>query len=235
MPRNPTDSDRVVIIGRTGSGKSVFACHFLSSRNFTSMPWVIIDIKGDNLIQTICNQNRIKELDIKAKPPRKAGLYILRPRPIIDDEVLEAWLMQCWAQENIGLYIDEGYALPKFGKTPGFTLILTQGRSKHIPVVALYQRPVWMTTFATAQADFFAVFEQNIETDLRKTSEFIKPAILANGVKISIYDPLPRYHCLWYDVSEGQTSVLRPAPDRETILKAFRERLNTAQSHRTFV
>ncbi len=234
-PRMPTDENRTIILGRTGAGKTVFACQLLSTRNFDEIPWVIIDFKNDRLIEKIVKQNKVKEIKVSSKPPTKPGLYIMKPRPILDDLELEAWLMKCWAQEEIGLYIDEGYALPNMGKTQAFTLILTQGRSKKIPVIILYQRPVYMNIFAVAQADFFAVFEQNIEADLKKTKEFIEPGYSKTGVKITPYTRLPLYHCLWYDVSRGSTSVLLPAPSEPIILKTFRARLNPRQAQRNFV
>lgn len=228
-PRLPSDEHRTVVIGRTGAGKTVRAVHLLSTRNFNAMPWVIIDYKGDGLIRRIVKECKIKVLKVTDKPPTKPGLYILYPQPLIDDEAMEAWLMNCWKQENIGLYIDEGYALPNMGKTQAFTLILTQGRSKHVPVIILYQRPVYMNIFAVAQADFFAVFEQNIEADLKKTREFIEPAETPTGEKITVYSKLPKYHCLWYDVSNGHTSILRPAPNEADLMATFKQKLNATK------
>lgn len=232
MIEGPTDEQRTIILGRTGSGKTFFACHLFSGQNFHEMPWVIIDYKGDSLINTIVKQNKIKEVKPTEKPPTKPGIYIMHPRPHLDDEALENWLMRVWAQENIGLYIDEGYALPQ---KAAFDMILTQGRSKKIPVIALYQRPVYMSRFAVAQADFFAAFDQNDERDLKTTQAFIKPAVAPDGSEITVYYELDRYYCLWYNVSEGKTSVLRPAPARNAILATFRDRLQPKQNRRTFV
>ena len=54
MLRGPNDTDRTIIVGRTGSGKSQFAVALLSTRNWSedkinptpAIPWFIIDYKG---------------------------------------------------------------------------------------------------------------------------------------------------------------------------------------------
>lgn len=223
MVNGPSDQQRTVILGRTGSGKTFFACYLLSSRNFDEMPWVIIDYKGDSLVERIVKQNKIPSISVQHAPPKKPGLYYMRATPKIDDEAMEAWLWKAWRQEDIGLYVDEGYVLPS---KEAFDVILTQGRSKCIPVIILYQRPVWMSRFAVAQADFFAVFDQNDERDLKTTQSFIKPSKGPNGERIDVYTELPKHYCLWYDVSQGVTNILTPCPPAKEILQAFKERLS---------
>lgn len=236
LVRGPTDQQRTLVLGRTGSGKSQFAISLLSTRNWHEMPWVIIDYKGEDLIADIKKENKglIKTISVHDKPPKKPGLYWMRPVPKVDDEAVEKWLWQVWEQTHVGLFIDEGFALPQ---RDAFDAILTQGRSLHIPVICLYQRPAWMSRFAVAQADFFAVFDQNDERDLKTTKAFVKPAIkednYGNKVVIDVYFELPAYHCLWYDVSRGQSSVLNPAPEREVILQTFKNRLRPKRKFNT--
>lgn len=253
--REPEDTHRTMILGRTGTGKSQFGLHLLSEQNWDHMPWVMIDYKGEDLIADILAQNGwrkvrkgkkvmlvrgmdspIRELEFGDKIPRKAGLYYMNPRPIVDDDAVEAWLLRAHKQGNIGLFIDEGYAMPRFGSGPGFTMILTQGRSLHIPVICLYQRPVWMSRFAIAQADFISVFKQGDERDEKVTKNFCKPAVLPNGNKLGPMDldKLPDYYSLWHDVGRGETAILKPAPDRRIILQTFKDRLSPRQQ-RNFV
>lgn len=224
--RGPTDQQRTLVLGRTGSGKSQFSIALLSTRNWDEMPWVIIDYKGEDLIHEIRKDNpgKIKQINVGDKPPKKPGLYWMRPTPKVDDEAMEKWLWAVWKQTHVGLFIDEGFALPQ---RDAFDAILTQGRSLHIPVICLYQRPAWMSRFAVAQADFFAVFDQNDERDLKTTKAFVKPAIHpTTGEEITVYFELPAYWCLWYDVGRGVSTVLRPAPDKQAILSTFKKRLS---------
>lgn len=243
--RAPTSKQRTMIIGRTGSGKSQFAIHLLSSQNWDKQPWVIIDYKGDDLLRAIVRQNRnkIKLIKCENAPPRKPGLYYMNPTPKVDDEAMEAWLFEVWdngryrrrfvdKRNGTGLFIDEGYQLPQ---RDGFDILLTQGRSLDIPIICLYQRPTWMSRFAVAQADFFAIFDQNDERDIKTTSSFIKPAVAPNGGLIDAYSELDRYYCLWYDVSEGHSCVLKPAPGRQEILNNFNLRLQKPRNSSSVV
>jgi len=227
--RLPGPQDRTVYLGRTGSGKSVGALYLLSQQNFTNMPWVIIDYKGEDLIQEIRAQNKsIKTISCYDPPPKKPGLYWMQPTPKDDDDQVELWLRKTWQQGHVGLFIDEGYF---FKQKSAFDIILTQGRSKFIPVIVLYQRPVYMSRFAVAQANFFAVYDQNDKRDLITTAQFLKEPVY-NGREISLKQKLPKYYFIWYDVGEGKSDICKPVPNGDEIKRIFRERLNTKTGER---
>jgi hypothetical protein len=57
-----------------------------------------------------------------------------------------------WAQENTGIYIDEGYMLGV--RNPALNACLTQGRSKRIEMMILSQRPVWMSKFVFSESNY---------------------------------------------------------------------------------
>lgn len=228
-PRWPEASDRTIVLGRTGSGKSQFSIDLLSSRDFNIRPWYIIDYKGDDLLISIRKlfKKYIKDIYPEDKPPVKPGLYYMKPIPKQDDDHVERWLWDVWRNasergKGAGLFIDEGYQLPQ---KDGFDAILTQGRSLGIPVIALYQRPAWMSRFAVAQASFIAVFDQNDERDCKTVNQFIRPSVLPDGKLVTVYDDLPPYYCLWYDVGRAKTSILSPAASRNEIIAKFRQRL----------
>lgn len=226
-PRGPNDQNRTIVLGRTGAGKSQFAWALMSTRNFNEIPWTIIDYKREDLIDdtvTAC-KGAIKDIKPTDNPPTKPGIYRMLVRPVIDDEAVNAYLWKVYKNGNHGLLVDEGFALPQDRKCP-FDIILTQGRSLHIPVIALYQRPVWMSRFAIAQADFFAVFEQNDIRDLDITTKFVAEKGQNKLQVMSKLNSLPEYCCLWYDVGRGKQSVLAPAPDRQSIINLFKRRLN---------
>lgn len=228
--RGPTNQQRTIVLGRTGCGKSQFACALQSSRNFHEIPWIWIDYKREDLIQDIVEacDGSIKDIKPTDAVPKKAGMYRMLVAPVIDDEAVIDFLWRVYKQGSVGINLDEGYALPQKHGQP-FDVILTQGRSLHIPVIALYQRPVYMSRFAVAQADFFAVFEQNDQRDLKTTSQFVKPAKGLNNEIVSVFSPLPQFHCLWYDVGQGVSTVLRPAPDRQSIIDTFKSRLRSTK------
>src|SRR5574337_795407 len=133
--RLPNNQQRLVIVGRTGSGKTRAGLWHLSTRNFNS-PWIIVDYKRDELIA----QSPAVELGLNEKIP-KNGLYVIRPDPTDEDNsAVENLMMRCWDRGNIGLYFDEGFMVPD---EKALRMILTQGRSLRVPVIMVSQRPVW--------------------------------------------------------------------------------------------
>jgi len=211
----PDDTKRHVIVGSTGSGKTQCGIWHLSLRDYLNMPWVIFDFKGDDLIAEI----GAKEISVNSAPPKKPGLYVVRPLPETDDASVEAFLMKCWAQEDIGLYIDEGYMIPNDSKA--FKAILTQGRSKHIPVIVLSQRPVWLSRFVFSEADFYQVFRLNDKRDRQTVKSFLP---------FDVEERLPDYHSYWYDVGNDFSQVWKPVPSKGTIIKSFRDNLRTPRT-----
>jgi hypothetical protein len=127
---------------------------------------------------------------------------------------VEAWLWSIWQREKIGLYFDEAYVLPDKG---ALQAILTQGRSKHIPAIALTQRPTWISRFVFSEADFYAVFHLQDARDRQIVQAFMPAGTL---------DARPEnYHSRWYDVGADRVFTMKPVPNAETILDVFDARL----------
>lgn len=207
--RFPGDKDRHAIIGTTGSGKTQAALWHLSGRDFHVMPWVIYNYKGEESIDAIQGARHI-DLD---EMPETPGIYIAHPLPHQTEEV-ERHMWRIWEQGKIGVYIDEGYMV---GRTnPAFRALLTQGRSKYIPMIVLSQRPVWMDTFVFTESQFFQVFRLQHIKDIKRVEEFV-PANLERR--------LPEFHSYYYDVGTNKMVIMRPVPPIETILATFRRRL----------
>lgn len=209
--RWPDDSERLAIIGRTGTGKTVAGAHQLSMRSFDLMPWVIIDTKRDRLINSI---EGLQECSFR-KVPTDPGLYILRGGPS-DADAIDDFLLQVWEQENVGIYVDEGYNIPQ---RENWELLLTQGRSKRIPMIILTQRPKWMSKFTWSEADFFQWFWLN-HIDDRKTIRGYLPE-----TPDVINTRLPSFWSYWYDVKLDKIFTLKPSPTETAILATFKARL----------
>lgn len=204
LSRLPDNTKRLLILGATGSGKTQAALWHLSKRNFDKMPWVIIDYKHDDGIATL----PCEEWD-SPKCPKKAGLYAVRPLP---DDDIEPLLWDIWDRENVGLYIDEGYMIGRDNKA--LNAILTQGRSKRIPLIMLSQRPSWISRFCYSEADFFQVFRLTDSRD-RKTVEAFLPTAL---------ERLPEYHSVYYDVGRDRLDKWGPCPLSDDLQDVFEEK-----------
>jgi hypothetical protein len=206
----PGDQDRITIIGATGSGKTHAAMWHLSLRNYDQKPWIIYDYKLEEFINEVPGTF---QLGVTDPIPVRPGIYIVQPN-IGDEDLVEAQMWKIWAQENVGVFIDEGYMLGNNNR--GFRMLLTQGRSKHIPMIVLCQRPVWLDRFVFSEAQFFQVFHLNSAKDVQTVEQYV-PQDLSTD--------LPERYSYYYDVRTRSLVVLRPMPDKNAILDTFDTKL----------
>lgn len=209
--RFPSPTDRTAVVGSTGSGKTFAATWLLLNRNFTKRPWTIIDFKRDELLNSI----GAEVISPAAKPPKKPGLYIMHPVPDVHDALVELYLKRVWAQEYHGIYIDEGYMVPR--QSQGLKACLTQGRSKRIEMILLSQRPRWCNPFMFSEADHHMIFRLNRGDDVDTVQK---------NMSMDISQRLPKYHSYWYDVGRDRGFTMGPVPDRDELEDGFRRRLN---------
>jgi len=203
--RLPNDTQRHAIYGKTGSGKTVAGLWALEKRSWDRMPWIIVDFKRD---PTIARIPRLEEVDIDSKPPKQAGLYVVRPLPQSSDEV-DDYLWKVWKRGRTGMMFDEGYMVGRFSKP--FNAILTQGRSLRLPVITLSQRPSWLSPFLMSEADFHQVFYLQRPSDLKIIREWMP---ITRELR-------PDYTSHYYDVSRNKLTYLKPVPEEDEILNRF--------------
>lgn len=210
----PGRSDRLVVIGRNGSGKTQAAAHWLSGKDFTREAWVMVNTKGDELLNEIAGFDGVKTITLQ-DTPGKTGLYMVRPLP--NDDALEAFLWRIWAREKCGIYVDEGYMIGRFNRA--FNALLTQGRSKKIPMIILAQRPSWLSQFVFSEATYYQVFHLNSEDDRKTVAGFVPLDRKTRNER------LPDFHSLWYEVKSDTMVRFSPVPPRENIIEAFAAKL----------
>jgi DNA helicase HerA-like ATPase len=102
-------------------------------------------------------------------------------------------------------------------RSAAMNAVLTQGRSKRIPMIVLSQRPVFMSRFVFTEADYFQVFNLTDDEDQKRVRSFVPK--YKRGME------LPKYHSIYHDVSEYDTVLLTPVPSRDEILDTFAEKL----------
>jgi hypothetical protein len=207
--RFPDDTQRIAIIGATGSGKTQSALWHLSNRNFHTMPWVVYNFKRDALIDGIPHARHMGLDEIPDAP----GIYVVHPQPHQTAEV-ENHLWNIWDSENTGVYVDEGYMMGR--NNPAFRAILTQGRAKNVPTMTLTQRPAFLDYFILSESEFFQVFRLQHKKDKVRVEEFSP---------IDMNQKLPEYYSHYYDVGANETVVLKPVPRIEEIHATFARRL----------
>lgn len=214
--RLPDTTSRVVVVGRNGTGKTLFGWWLLSLAPLERMPYIIIDFKGEAVFRQV---PRIKELQLSSPIPRDPGLYIVRPLPTdADKSALESFMWRIWKQGRCGIFCDEGYLIPD---REAFPAILTQGRAKHIPAIICVQRPSWLSRFVFSEANFYAVFHLNDRRD-EQTVENILP-------KGTLKWDRPAFHALWYDTAavapDSGITLISPVPPDYEISQAIENKL----------
>jgi hypothetical protein len=209
----PGIDNRTLVIGRTGSGKTFAGLYLLSRMPIEDMPWLVIDFKKD---QNIARIPYAQYVDVDTVP-ENPGVYIMQPYP---DQDLENTLTGIWDRENIGLYLDEG-AMPTLAKSSALNTIYIQGRSKHIPVITLTQRPVGISRFAFSEATFIQVFPSHDKRERKTIAEFT-PLFREGDLDEHL---LPEYHSYWYKVGDRTAETLKPVPSIEKILATFESKL----------
>lgn len=207
----PRDEDRMAIVGATGSGKTVGGMWHLSLVDFHLMPWIIYDFKRDSHVNSIPHAQHIG-LDVLPSAP---GVYIVHPR-LDEEEEIENQLWHIWERGNTGVFIDEGYMIGQHNKA--YRALLTQGRSKQIPMIVLCQRPRWMDTFTFSEAQFLQVYRLAKRADREAIEEDMPD-------EIQMSERLPKHWSYYYDVVANTLLKLSPVPPIEDTLRTFERRL----------
>lgn len=215
----PADDERHFICGKTGTGKSVFGLWTLSLRSYHEMAWIVIDSKLD---PTIAEIRRAIEIGPGDRIPKRPGLYVVRPGiGQLQDGTMTEWLMKVWTRGDTGLFFDEGYAFKPNDR--GVLAIMTQGRSKRIPVIALAQRPVNVSKTFMSEAEYYSVFHMHTPSDLDTIGDWL-PRRDDDGNRVSP-EALEDHECYWYGSKQRQLVRLAPCPPPDVVLDTFDKRI----------
>lgn len=227
MPRKqkecnlPDDTQRLVIVGTTGSGKTQAAMWHVAMRNFDQKPWVLYDWKRDDLINSI---EGAVELDVHSPAPEHPGLYLVHPEVEDDDDAVAEQMKDIWRKEDIGVMVDEAYLVAK--RNSSFRKLLTQGRSKHIPMIVCTQRPVWVDKFVFTESEFKQVFRLQSEDDHAKLAEYMpREALDSVNRMYPLRGKEMRYWSHYYDGPEDIIQPMQPVPDQNVIRSMFHAKL----------
>jgi hypothetical protein len=215
----PDDQQRVYVLGRTGSGKTTGGLWHLTRSNFLRFPWVVIDTKRDTHIKKLEDAGAI-EISVFDHPPETPGIYIVRPDHRNAND-LNDFLFRVWEFERTGIFIDEGHQVHEMAPS-ALRSLLTQGRSKNIPMIVLSQRPAFIGRFTMSEADFYQIFRL-VHFDDRKTVE------KNTGFDLDEYT-FEQHWSLWYQVEDEKTFEFQPCPPAEDSIKQIAKDLDTLRA-----
>lgn len=210
IPKLPGTSNRTTLIGRTGTGKTVAGLWHLSNYAVGLMPWVILDLKGDEHLNSIDKAQHVEPGFVPGKKDR--GLFIMHPLPgEIEgkDTGVSKTLWGMWERENCGLFVDEGFML---GSSEPFETLLTQGRSKRCPMIVCTQRPAWISRYVFSEASYIQVFDLNDWDDKKRVMNF---------VPIEEWPAFGEHESVYFDIARNKVFKFRPVPDMDAIRAKF--------------
>lgn len=212
--RLPTENDRLVIIGRTGGGKTLAGLWHLSMQPLDEFTWVVLDFKGDKNLAQIPYAQRWTRFD--EIPETGGGLYIVSPTTAdLKHGALDDFLRLIWERGETGIYADEGVQLKN---SDAFADIQMQGRSKLIPTITCTQLPVYLPRPVFTEANYIQLFYV-LDKRYRKIIEEFTP------VEAEDLERLNRYWSYYYDVIDNTVTLLKPGPTMDYLIPRFAELL----------
>ena len=206
----PGASDRTIVLGGTGTGKTIGGAWLLSKQRFDKRPWVALDFK-DEVLWDMVGDPPMRELAL-GKMPGKSGLYRMRVDPW-DEDKLEDWLRDIWRRGNVGLFVDEVGLINR--NSEAMKAILRQGRSKLIPVIACTQRPVDICREFYSESQYKMIFRLDDLRDYKTIHMF------TGGFDVSA--PLPQHCSYWIDTRQRVKWTMKPTPPPNEIASALKQ------------
>lgn len=212
--------DMVLIVGKTGSGKSVEALERVKQFHARNPHTGIVIINP----KPVANQwDKLIAPEVRDVPVWKAGRFInWKVRPWQDKELNE-FLWSIYTEgEPCLLVFDEGQDI-KSHKFPSATAIWRQGREMEISILTCTQRPVDMSRYAISQSKVMSIYNIIGEDDLKALDSYMEVPLLAyiapskiNRGVITEGKRLKKYNHLLYDVETGKASIELPVEITET-------------------
>lgn len=202
----PARGERTLIVGQTGSGKSVFE-HWLLARH-ESAPIVIYDTKEEPKFETLKNSriaetlNQVNEL----LDEPSVDYIIFRPHVSIvsDPHALDDLLYYHYSNwRDVSAFIDEITSFHNNGRAGnGLVGLLTRGRSRGITTVMASQRPRWLSTFALTESQKYYIFKLVDKKDRDRVGDVVPD--------FSKMKQPPKYHFYFFEHGMEKAELYKP-------------------------
>lgn len=204
-------SDRVFIVGATGTGKTLLGRRLFEAHN---PPRLVIDPKDDvdatggvfrdgRVAVTFHDPGRLPDAEVARFVPRDPG----------DLEAYDRLYTAIFERRDVVVWLDEaGDAAPSSGAPPGLRRVVKQGRSRGIGHIATHQRPVEVDRALLGNAEHIVIFDVRHPADVGTLAGAIgiPPAELAG-----IIQTMPPHGFAWYSPASRQVTICDPIPTRE--------------------
>lgn len=194
----------IIIVGRTGSGKSVIAGWVLNQITDCYKYRDIIIPKGD---KAVLDEITLRT-DVCLYPPRKVDtLYIPKPSEFEDREYYDKILKAAYYRKNTLTYIDDLAPLHTVGGygPDHLRYILSLGRSRLSVIVAAVQRPHSIPLSTLSESTWLFVSALTVDNDIRRIREMV-PDYQREYLPILKEN---RYTFLAINFATGSTNIVR--------------------------
>lgn len=162
--------ERALILGKTGSGKTVIGAWLLSR---SPGNWVILNSKYDEFLSKIGPSVEWNVKDV-LKGLKKKQVVVAHPTSFEPDELDRTLFELCETRQPVGVFVDELMYLHKGnGRAgPGLMGLLTRGRSRHQSFIGCSQRPAFLSQFCYSESEYFGIANIKLRADWAKIIEF---------------------------------------------------------------
>lgn len=195
------NDQRLIVVGATGSGKTVLIKHFLSRLNRV----FVIDPK---------HTFKLDGYKVRRGLPMFGSEFrvIFRPRKGDDDQMSDL-LRDLFKMKNVTIYCDELATLAEVYKETTETLadISRTGRERRVSVWAALQRPRWVPRVFFTEAENMFIFNLRSEEDRQYMAKFTDPMVEDQIEKFTFWYFHPdqdRIALMKYDLSKNYIKII---------------------------
>lgn len=162
---NIRSDDRVLVVGKTGSGKT-----YASRLLLTKYPRVLY----------LDSLHRL-EMEVSSKEQANEFMQADRFQVCVDDNDVFTDLVDAhFTDGDFVIYIDEVYGIcpPQKAIPEIINRIWTRGRGNGIGAWAATQRPTWLPIFLLSEAEHYLIFRLQVEDDRKKLAKIVGPSAM---------------------------------------------------------